>query len=106
MFKMFNVEVKDRRIEEICNGVEKRKEHAEESPCRLKPPENSSNGGVRACCPSNSALLLPPFLVLSLSLFREHSLGYRKQFQFEKFKYPDQEVGEGVSDRGGQRVRL
>lgn len=99
--------MKDRRIEEVCNGVEKRKEHAEESPRRLKPPENSSNGGVRTCCPSNSALLLPPFLVLSLSLFREHSLGYRKQFQFEKFKYPDQEVGGGgVSGGGGQRVRL
>ena len=53
-------------------------------------------------CPRLSALLVSPFLRLrptSLSLFPEHSLGYRKQFQFEKFKYPGRIGGRGEERR-------
>lgn len=52
-------------------------------------------------CPSESALL---FIVFSFSLFREHSLGYRKQFQFEKFKYPSLGSGSGGGEGGGRDV--
>lgn len=50
-------------------------------------------------CPSESVLYLL-FIVSSFSLFREHSLGYRKQFQFEKFKYPSLGSGSGGGRRG------